>query len=150
MYSREGSRSVKQDSKTSVERIKEEHGGNMSILQAGTHVLTYGSRDHDEEEEEKEDDGEENALRRRGDPCFHYTVLDQAWRSTNTTSKFKMCDRHVKWKGRSFRLHGWTIIRGKFLDFFLFIIIMLSYMHIYIYIYMQNDCTSGRPLRFQT
>lgn len=78
--------------------------GNMSFTQAGTHVLTYGSHDHDDEEEEE--DGEEKSLRRRGDPCFHYTVLDQAWRATNTTSKFKMCDRQVKWKGRSSSLHG--------------------------------------------
>uniref|UniRef100_A0A4W6DXW2 UMOD/GP2/OIT3-like D8C domain-containing protein n=1 Tax=Lates calcarifer TaxID=8187 RepID=A0A4W6DXW2_LATCA len=41
----------------------------------------------------------EKDSRRRGDPCFHYTVLDQAWRATNTTTKFKMCDRNVKWKG---------------------------------------------------
>uniref|UniRef100_UPI003AAEEA9F uncharacterized protein n=1 Tax=Centroberyx gerrardi TaxID=166262 RepID=UPI003AAEEA9F len=33
------------------------------------------------------------------DPCYHYTVLDQAWRATNTTTKYKMCDRHAKWKG---------------------------------------------------
>lgn len=81
---------------------------NVSVLPAGTHLLTYGSHDHeddDDEEDEEEDDGEEQALRRRGDPCYHYTVLDQAWRATNTTSKFKMCDRHIKWKGRRFRQH---------------------------------------------
>lgn len=84
----------------------------MSVVQAGTHVLTYGSHDHDDDEEEEEEEGEEKSLRRRGDPCFHYTVLDQAWRATNTTSKFKMCDRNVKWKGRSFSPHGRTCIRG--------------------------------------
>ncbi|XP_075891000.1 uncharacterized protein LOC142893908 isoform X2 [Nelusetta ayraudi] len=67
--------------------------------EVGTHVLTYGSHDHDDDEEEEEEEDEEKSLRRRGDPCFHYTVLDQAWRATNTTSKFKMCDRNVKWKG---------------------------------------------------
>lgn len=73
----------------------------MSVIQTGTHVLTYGSHAHDDDDEkEEEEDGEEKSLRRHGDPCFHYTVLDQAWRATNTTSKFKMCDRHVKWKGR--------------------------------------------------
>nr|CBN81696.1 Uromodulin [Dicentrarchus labrax] len=64
---------------------------------AGTNVFTYGSND-DEEDLPKEDLPEEDS-RRRGDPCFHHTVLDQAWRATNSTSKFKMCDRNVKWKG---------------------------------------------------
>ncbi|XP_035523602.1 uncharacterized protein LOC118332429 [Morone saxatilis] len=64
---------------------------------AGTNILTYGSID-DEEDLPEEDLPEEDS-RRRGDPCFHYTVLDQAWRATNSTSKFKMCDRNVKWKG---------------------------------------------------
>lgn len=73
----------------------------MCIVWAGTHVLTYGSGDKEEEEEE----GEEKNARRRRDPCFHYTVLDQAWRATNTTTKFKMCDRQVKWKGSSFNLN---------------------------------------------
>lgn len=67
---------------------------NMSSLEAGTHVLTYASHD------EGEDDGGGIGSGRRGDPCFHYTVLDQAWRATNTTSKFQMCDRLVEWKGR--------------------------------------------------
>lgn len=58
----------------------------MSFFLVGTNVLTYGPRGDEEEEK----------LR---DPCFHYTVLDQAWRATNTTTKFKMCDRNVKWKG---------------------------------------------------
>lgn len=83
----------------------------MSIVRAGTHVLTYGSGDNDEEEE---GEGEEENARRRGDPCFHYTVLDQAWRATNTTSKFKMCDRHVKWKGSSFNVNGCIYFKGVF------------------------------------
>ncbi|XP_047465211.1 uncharacterized protein LOC125022540 [Mugil cephalus] len=69
-----------------------------------THMVTYDTN-HDDEEEEEE--GEEDSLnlsdedskRRRRDPCFHYTVLDQAWRATNTTTRSKMCDRNVKWKG---------------------------------------------------
>lgn len=64
----------------------------------GTHMLTYPPAT---ENEEDEDDflGDVKASKRRLDPCNHYTVLDQAWRSTNTTSKFKMCDRRVNWKG---------------------------------------------------
>lgn len=62
---------------------------------AGRNVLTYGTND----EEEDNLHFSEKDSRRRGDPCFHYTVLDQAWRATNTTTKFKMCDRNVKWKG---------------------------------------------------
>lgn len=84
--------------------------GNMSIVRAGTHVLNYGSVDNDEEEEGEE---EENASRRR-DPCFHYTVLDQDWRATNTTTKFKMCDRNVKWKGSSFNLNGCIYLKGYY------------------------------------
>ncbi|XP_018544892.1 uncharacterized protein LOC108891980 isoform X1 [Lates calcarifer] len=61
----------------------------------GRNVLTYGTND----EEEDNLHFSEKDSRRRGDPCFHYTVLDQAWRATNTTTKFKMCDRNVKWKG---------------------------------------------------
>lgn len=55
--------------------------------QAETNILTYGANDEEEDS------------RRQGDPCFHYTVLDQAWRATNTTTNYKMCDRSVKWKG---------------------------------------------------
>ncbi|CAN9508773.1 unnamed protein product [Ophioblennius macclurei] len=33
------------------------------------------------------------------DPCYHYTVLDQAWRATNASTKSKMCDRNVSWRG---------------------------------------------------
>lgn len=67
--------------------------------QAGTHILTYSPNDI-------KDDNFQSSVedaRRRGDPCFHYTVLDQTWRATNTTTKMKMCDRHVGWKGN--RLH---------------------------------------------
>lgn len=69
--------------------------------EVGTNLLTYGPNDEDDDEEEEEEDSlnSSEAYRRRGDPCFHYTVLDQAWRATNTTTKHKMCDRNVKWKG---------------------------------------------------
>ncbi|XP_005913738.1 uncharacterized protein LOC102307688 isoform X1 [Haplochromis burtoni] len=62
---------------------------------AGTHILTYSPNyiEVDNIQSSVED------ARRRGDPCFHYTVLDQTWRATNTTSKLKMCDRQVDWKG---------------------------------------------------
>ncbi|XP_067100501.1 uncharacterized protein [Osmerus mordax] len=33
------------------------------------------------------------------DPCYRYTVLDQTWRATNTSTKVKMCDRNANWKG---------------------------------------------------
>lgn len=33
------------------------------------------------------------------DPCFHYTVLDQAWRATNYSTKNVACDNRVQWKG---------------------------------------------------
>lgn len=56
----------------------------------GTSVLSYGP------------DGDEEGAEVR-DPCFHYTVLDQAWRATNTSTKFPMCDRNVKWKGEARR-----------------------------------------------
>ncbi|XP_011611016.2 uncharacterized protein [Takifugu rubripes] len=52
----------------------------------GTNILSYGPNTDEEGAEVR-------------DPCFHYTVLDQAWRATNTTTKLKMCDRNVKWKG---------------------------------------------------
>ncbi|KAK6329285.1 hypothetical protein J4Q44_G00012630 [Coregonus suidteri] len=42
---------------------------------------------------------EEEDSTRPFDPCFHYTVLDQAWRATNTSNKNQMCDRNVKWQG---------------------------------------------------
>lgn len=61
---------------------------------AGTNFLTYGPNDDEEDADFSEEDS-----RKRGDPCFHYTVLDQAWRATNITTKLKMCDRNVKWKG---------------------------------------------------
>ncbi|XP_070708150.1 uncharacterized protein [Pempheris klunzingeri] len=63
--------------------------------EVGTNILTYGSNDDEKDDPHLSEDDS----RRRGDPCFHYTVLDQAWRATNTTTKVKMCDRHVKWKG---------------------------------------------------
>ncbi|XP_040922385.1 uncharacterized protein LOC121200944 [Toxotes jaculatrix] len=60
-----------------------------------TNVLTYGAND----EEEDDLDFSEEDSRRRGDPCFHYTVLDDAWRATSSTTKSKNCDRNIKWKG---------------------------------------------------
>ncbi|XP_029978110.1 uromodulin [Sphaeramia orbicularis] len=60
----------------------------------GTYILTYDANDEEEEEWRFT-----RASRRRGDPCYHYTVLDQAWRATNITTKYKMCDRNIKWKG---------------------------------------------------
>lgn len=67
----------------------------------GTNALTYppAAKATDNDQDEEDFSGDDKASRRRRDPCFHYTVLDQAWRATNTTSKFKMCDRNVKWKG---------------------------------------------------
>lgn len=73
---------------------------NKSVPEAGTHILTYASHDHDDDEE----DGEGIRSGRLGDPCFHYTVLDQAWRASNASSKLKMCDRQVNWKGKIFCL----------------------------------------------
>ncbi|KAM7412337.1 hypothetical protein PAMA_022019 [Pampus argenteus] len=35
-----------------------------------------------------------------GDPCDHYTVLDDEWRSTNNTmNQIVRCDRNVNWQG---------------------------------------------------
>lgn len=42
---------------------------------------------------------EEEGMHPYSDPCLRYTVLDQDWRATNSTTKSKACDRHVKWKG---------------------------------------------------
>ncbi|XP_062382528.1 uncharacterized protein LOC134070257 [Sardina pilchardus] len=33
------------------------------------------------------------------DPCYHSTPLDQAWRTTNYTTKDVKCDRQVEWQG---------------------------------------------------
>lgn len=60
-----------------------------------TNALMYGTSD----EEEDNIDFSEGDLSKQRDPCYHYTVLDQAWRATNTTTKYKMCDRNFKWKG---------------------------------------------------
>nr|XP_019934397.1 PREDICTED: oncoprotein-induced transcript 3 protein-like [Paralichthys olivaceus] len=62
---------------------------------AGTNLFYYGTS----AEEEYEQPFSEEDTRRRSDPCFHYTVLDQAWRATNTSTKLTMCDRRYKWKG---------------------------------------------------
>ncbi|KAM8729492.1 uncharacterized protein AB9X84_026724 isoform 2-T2 [Acanthopagrus schlegelii] len=80
-----------QSAVTQTHRSSREDGAQEEV---GTHIFTYGSNDGEDDLSPSERDS-----RRRGDPCFHYTVLDQAWRATNTTSKFKMCDRNVKWKG---------------------------------------------------
>lgn len=74
---------------------------------AGTHVLSYGPMKMNDDEEDL--DLSEEDLRRRGDPCYHYTILDQAWRATNATTKFKVCDRHSKWKG-SYGFSIWTCL----------------------------------------
>lgn len=73
--------------------------GDVRVL-GGTTAFAYGPSG--------DGDGDGGGVRAR-DPCFHYTVLDQAWRATNTTTKSKMCDRNVKWKGEAAReavLHG--------------------------------------------
>lgn len=61
----------------------------------GTHMLSYS-----EDGSGDDQDDEAHVSKRRGDPCFHYTVLDQAWRATNTTTKYKSCDRNIQWKGQ--------------------------------------------------
>ncbi|XP_049428738.1 uromodulin [Epinephelus fuscoguttatus] len=41
-----------------------------------------------------------NGTQRCADPCEHYTVLDDDWRSTNNTSnEIQHCDRNVNWQG---------------------------------------------------
>ncbi|XP_078022219.1 scavenger receptor cysteine-rich type 1 protein M130-like [Epinephelus lanceolatus] len=41
-----------------------------------------------------------NGTQRCADPCEHYTVLDDDWRSTNNTSnEILHCDRNVNWQG---------------------------------------------------
>lgn len=85
------------------------------LLKTGTHILTYGASD------EEERDFSEDVSDRRKDPCFHYTVLDQTWRATNTTTKMKMCDRNVKWKGHnspSVNSHAFFINDGNTDDSF--------------------------------
>ncbi|CAJ1081498.1 uncharacterized protein LOC117830360 [Xyrichtys novacula] len=84
-----------QSALTQMHMRKGQSGGQQEV---GTHVLTYGPPDNEGEDDDDLYFSEEDS-RRRGDPCFHYTVLDQAWRATNTTTKSKMCDRNVRWKG---------------------------------------------------
>ncbi|XP_041672473.1 uncharacterized protein LOC121528894 [Cheilinus undulatus] len=100
-----------QSALTQTHMTRDQRGGQQKV--ARTNILTYGPNDEEEEEEEEEDslDSSEGDSRRRGDPCFHYTILDQDWRATNTTTKSKMCDRNVKWKGW-YRLY----YRGKSLQ----------------------------------
>ncbi|XP_052467543.1 uncharacterized protein LOC128025334 [Carassius gibelio] len=63
---------------------------NLTSLQTGSNHLLYTlTQDGDGDEDSHE------AL----DPCYHYTVLDQAWRASNYTSKYVTCDRRVQWKG---------------------------------------------------
>ncbi|KAL7404920.1 hypothetical protein ABVT39_021137 [Epinephelus coioides] len=41
-----------------------------------------------------------NGTQRCADPCEHYTVLDDDWRSTsNTSNEILHCDRNVNWQG---------------------------------------------------
>ncbi|XP_041938438.1 uncharacterized protein LOC121699930 [Alosa sapidissima] len=47
-----------------------------------------------EGDEDDEGDGIPNY-----DPCFRYSILDQAWRATNYTTKSVKCDRQVRWQG---------------------------------------------------
>lgn len=73
-------------------------------------------------DDEEDIDLSEEDLRRRGDPCYHYTVLDQAWRATNTSTKFKVCDRHSKWKGSYGFLHERIyLFNVDKCDYFLFV-----------------------------
>ncbi|KAK7919383.1 hypothetical protein WMY93_010667 [Mugilogobius chulae] len=67
----------------------------------GTHTLTYFSAANatEDDEEDPHFPEETEMSKRRRDPCFHFTVLDQDWRATNSSSKVKMCDRNLKWKG---------------------------------------------------
>ncbi|KAM3592312.1 uncharacterized protein V6R79_016452 [Siganus canaliculatus] len=82
-----------QDALTQRSEVSLQRGGQTG---AGTTRLTYGLND---DEDDAMDSFSVGDSRRRGDPCFHYTVLDQAWRATNTTTNLKMCDRNFKWKG---------------------------------------------------
>ncbi|XP_034564349.1 uncharacterized protein LOC117830360 [Notolabrus celidotus] len=81
-----------QSALTQMHVTREQRGERHEV---GTTVLTYGP--NDDEEDDLHLSGEDS--KRRADPCFHYTVLDQPWRATNATTKSKMCDRNVKWKG---------------------------------------------------
>ncbi|KAK1793720.1 hypothetical protein P4O66_001457 [Electrophorus voltai] len=42
---------------------------------------------------------EDSEAEARFDPCYHYTVLDQAWRATNFSTKNVACDKRVNWRG---------------------------------------------------
>ncbi|XP_062234386.1 uncharacterized protein LOC133931507 [Platichthys flesus] len=84
--------SLQQDALTQV-NMKSLKKKTQSVF--GTTLLTYGTSD----EEEYDLRLSEEDSRKKKNPCFHYTVLDQAWRATNSTGKLKMCDRNAKWKG---------------------------------------------------
>lgn len=66
------------------------------IALGSTALMPYPLTTHGEEDRWSSEDDE---ARPYYDPCYRYTVLDQTWRATNTSTKFKMCDRNVNWKG---------------------------------------------------
>ncbi|XP_059387519.1 uncharacterized protein LOC132121783 isoform X2 [Carassius carassius] len=66
---------------------------NLTSLQTGSSHLLY-TLTQDGDEGSGEDDSDKSS-----DPCYHYTMLDHAWRATNYTTKNVVCDRHVQWKG---------------------------------------------------
>lgn len=63
----------------------------LSLI-GSNHLLYTLTQDGDEGSGEDESD-------KSPDPCYHYTMLDHAWRATNYTTKNVVCDRHVQWKG---------------------------------------------------
>ncbi|KAL0984220.1 hypothetical protein UPYG_G00138670 [Umbra pygmaea] len=63
---------------------------------AGSTSLVYPPNHEEEDISWSLEDGDSA---RPSDPCRRYTILDQAWRATNTSTKDKVCDRHVKWRG---------------------------------------------------
>ncbi|KAK7122557.1 hypothetical protein R3I94_019611 [Phoxinus phoxinus] len=68
---------------------------NLTSLQTGSsHQLYTLTQGEDGVEGSGEDDSGADL-----DPCFHYTVLDQAWRATNYSTKNVACDNRVQWKG---------------------------------------------------
>ncbi|XP_051770200.1 uncharacterized protein LOC127523490 [Ctenopharyngodon idella] len=68
---------------------------NLTSLQTGSSHLPYTLTQGEDGAEGSSVDDSDEAL----DPCFHYSVLDQAWRATNYSSKKVACDRNVQWNG---------------------------------------------------
>lgn len=66
---------------------------NLSLI--GSSHLPYTLTQGEDGAEGSSVDNSDEAL----DPCFHYSVLDQAWRATNYSSKKVACDRNVQWNG---------------------------------------------------